>query len=140
MDSDQFVKRIREFTEFDRERSALLARTTLVTLGTRISPEEADDLAAQLPRSFAACLQHESAACRFGPDEFKRRVARILPLANDQAGPAVKAVFQVLAEAVSGGELRHVLRQLSADYQPLVGMATGHAASHHSGAPEHLQA
>jgi uncharacterized protein (DUF2267 family) len=130
MDAGQFVKRICERTGFDRERSGLLVRTTLVTLGTRISPGEADDLAAQLPNSFAGCLQHGSEPCRFGPDEFKRRVARIIPLATDQAGPAVKAVFGVLAEAVSEGELRQVLGQLGADYEPLAGMATGQAAQH----------
>jgi uncharacterized protein (DUF2267 family) len=129
VDSGQFVKRICELTGFDRPRSELLARTTLVTLGTRISPGEADDLAAQLPDSLAGCLQHESKPCRFGPDEFKRRVARILPLANDQAGPAVKAVFSVLAEAVSEGELRQVRGQLGADYEPLAGTATGQAAT-----------
>jgi uncharacterized protein (DUF2267 family) len=128
MNAGQFVKRICERTGFDRERSELLVRTTLVTLGTRISPGESDDLAAQLPGSLAGCLQHESEACRFGPNEFKRRVARIVPLANDQAGPAVQAVFGVLAEAVSEGELRQVLGQLGGDYAPLAGMGTGQAA------------
>ncbi len=129
MDSGQFLKRVSELTGFDRERSELLVRTTLVTLGTRIAPGEADDLAAQLPDSLGAALQHESEPSRFGPDEFKRRVARIVPLANDQAAAAIRAVFTVLGEAISDGERRQVLAQLGSEYEALVGMPTGQAAS-----------
>jgi len=125
MDAPHFVKRVAELTGFDRDRSELLVRTTLVTLGTRISAGEADDLAAQLPDALAATLLHESEPCRFPPKEFERRVARILPLANEQAAPAIRAVFTVLAEAVSEGELRQVLSQLGREYEKLVGMPTG---------------
>ena len=128
MDSGQFLNRVSELTGFDRDRSGLLVRTTLVTLGTRITAGEADDLAAQLPDALAACLQHESDPCRFDPGEFKRRVARIVPLANDQAAPAIRAGFTVLGEAVSEGELRQVLGQLGGEYESLVGMPTGQKA------------
>jgi uncharacterized protein (DUF2267 family) len=130
VDSGRFFNRVSELTDFPRDRSELLARTTLVTLGTRISAGEADDLAAQLPGSLGACLEHECEPCRFPPDEFKRRVARIVPLANEQAAPAIRAVFTVLAEAVSEGEMRQVLMQLGGEYESLVGMPTGqHAAA-----------
>lgn len=128
MDSGRFLNRVCELTGFDRDRSEHLVRATLVTLGTRISAGEADDLAAQLPGSFAACLQHESEPSRFGPAEFERRIARIVPLANDQAAPAIRAVFTVLGEAVSDGELRQVLAQLGGGYESLVGMPTGQKA------------
>ena len=129
MDSGRFIARVRELTGFDRDRSELLVRTTLVTLGTRIAPGEADDLAAQLPDMLGACVQHETDASRFPPDEFARRVARIVPLADDQARSAIRAVFTALGEAVSEGEVRHVLTQLGGDYAPLVGAPTGRAAA-----------
>ena len=125
MDAGRFIKRVEELSGLDRERAELTTRATLVMLGTRIDPGEADDLAAQLPDSLAACLPHEGEAERFGPDEFKRRVARIVPLANDQAPKAIRAVFTALSEAVTEGELRQVLGQLGADYEPLVGLPTG---------------
>ena len=56
-----------ELTGFDRDRSALLVRASLVTLGIRITAGEAADLAVQLPDAFAACLQHESEPARFKP-------------------------------------------------------------------------
>jgi uncharacterized protein (DUF2267 family) len=130
MNSQQFLDRVGDLTGFDRDRSEHLVRATLVTLGTRIAPGEADDLAAQLPGSLGACLQHEAEPCQFAPTEFERRVARIVPLANEQASSSVRAVFTVLAEAVSEGEMRQVLGQLGQEYESLVGMPTGqHAAS-----------
>jgi uncharacterized protein (DUF2267 family) len=120
---------VRELTGFDREHAELVVRATLVTLSTRITPGEADDLAAQLPDPLAACLPHEAAPSRFDPAEFKRRVARVVPLANDQAAPAIRAVFTVLSEAVSEGELWQVLAQLGAEYEALVGLPTGPGAA-----------
>lgn len=129
MDSDLLIKTVSEHTGFDRDRAALLLRTTLVTLGSRIAPGEADDLAAQLPETFAACVRNECNAERFGPDEFKRRVARIVPLATEQAGDAIGAVFAALTAAVSAGEMEHVYRQLGAAYEPLVMRTSAASAS-----------
>ena len=128
MDSRHFLGRVGELTGFDGDRAEHLVRATLVTLGTRISPGEANDLAAQLPDSLGACLEHDSEPSRFHPEEFQRRVARIVPLANDQAAPAIRAVFTVLSEAVSEGEMRQVLSQLGSEYERLVGMPTGRHA------------
>ena len=121
MDSARFLKRVCEETGFDRERAELLTRATLVTLGTRITANEAADLAAQLPDSLGICLQHDCEPCRFHPDEFKRRVARIVPLANEQAAPAIHAVLSVLEEAVTDGEWQDVLGQLGHEYRALAG-------------------
>lgn len=129
MDSGHFLRRVRETTGFDREHAEHVVRATLVTLSTRITPGEADDLAAQLPDWIAACLPHEAEPCRFDPVEFKRRVARVVPLTNEQAGPAIKAVFAVLNEAVTEGEMRQVLAQLGAEYESLVGLPTGPRAA-----------
>jgi uncharacterized protein (DUF2267 family) len=129
MDSVTFLKRIEELTGFDRERAERTARATLVMLGTRIDPGEADDLAAQLPGPLGACVPHEGHAERFKPDEFVRRVARVVPLHNDEAAAGVRAVFTVLDEAVSEGEMRQVRAQLGSEYERLVGAPTGQRAA-----------
>jgi uncharacterized protein (DUF2267 family) len=129
MDAPRFVKRVAELSGLDREHAERTIRATLVTLGTRIDPGEADDLAAQLPDWLGACLPHEGHAERFKPDEFARRVARLVPLHNDQAVPAIRAVFTVLEEAVSEGEMRQVRAQLGHEYERLVGAPTGQHAT-----------
>ena len=65
-----------------------------------------------------------------------RRVARVVPLSNEQVPQAVRAVFTVLREAVSEGELKDVLHQLGGDYTTLVGTPTGTLASAQDGAGE----
>ena len=125
MDAPTIRKHVAEQAGLDKEHAERALRATLVTLSTRLDPGEADDLASQLPDPWAACLRKEAKAERFPPDEFLRRIVHTVPLANDQARTAVRAVFAVLAEAVSTGELEDVRLQLDADYSALVGMPTG---------------
>lgn len=128
MDSATFLRRVSELKGLDKEHAERAVRATFLTLGTRIDPGEADDLAAQLPGSIGQCLPHEGAAERFPPSEFVRRVACVVPLSNEQARQAVPAIFAVLREAVTEGELEEVLGRLGSDYCRLVGMPTGPAA------------
>jgi uncharacterized protein (DUF2267 family) len=125
VDAPTIVRRVAELTGLDKEHAERALRVTLVLLGTRIDPGEADDLAAQLPETYKVFLHHETKAERFPPEEFLRRVVHLVPLTNQQARQAVHAVFTVLAEAVSEGELHDVLSQLDADYTGIVGMPTG---------------
>jgi uncharacterized protein (DUF2267 family) len=120
-----FVKRVAELSGFDKEIAERVVRATLLNLGTRIDAGEADDLAAQLPDAIGACLRHKGNAERFPPSEFVRRVACVVPLSNKQGPGAIRAVFTVLSEAVSEGELRDVVHQLGRDYTALVGAPTG---------------
>jgi uncharacterized protein (DUF2267 family) len=129
MDANRFRKRVEELTGFDHERAERAARAALVMLGIRIDPGEADDLAAQLPEPFAACVPHEGPAERFKSREFERRVARVVPLHNDQAPAAIRAIFTVLDEAVSEGEMRQVRAQLGHEYERLVGQPVGQQAT-----------
>jgi uncharacterized protein (DUF2267 family) len=122
------VRRLADATGLDREHAERALRATLVTLGTRIDPGEADDLAAQLPDPYAACLRHEWKAERFPPDEFQRRIVHLVPLTNEQARSEIRACFALLGEAVSEGELEQVRAQLAENYSGLVGMPTGAAA------------
>jgi uncharacterized protein (DUF2267 family) len=125
MDSPTFIKRVAELGGFDKAVAERVVRATLLNLGTRIDPGEAHDLAAQLPSAIGACLEHDWRAERFPPREFVRRVACVVPLSNEQAESAVRAVFTVLGEAVSEGELKDVRHQLGGDYARLVGAPTG---------------
>jgi uncharacterized protein (DUF2267 family) len=125
MDFPTFVKRVAELSGVDKEIAGRVVRATLLNLGTRIDPGEADDLAAQLPEAIGVCLRHKWKAQRFPPSEFMRRVACVVPLSNEQGTQAVHAVFTVLREAVSEGELKDVLHQLGGDYATLVGTPTG---------------
>ena len=85
MDSPTFVKRVAELSGVDKEIAERVVRATLLNLGTRIDPGEADDLAAQLPEAIGVCLRHAWKAQRFPPSEFMRRVACVVPLVTNRA-------------------------------------------------------
>ena len=90
MDSPTFVKRVAELIGFDKEIAERVVRATLLNLGTRIDPGEADDLATQLPEAIGVCLCHAWKTQRVPPNEFMRRVACVVPLGTEQ-GDALRA-------------------------------------------------
>jgi uncharacterized protein (DUF2267 family) len=105
----------------DYEHAERALRAFLVNLGTSLAAGEADDLAAQLPEPFAACVRHEIEPRPFPPEELIRRVVHTVPLTSDQARAAVQALFAILAEAVGAGRLDDLRVQLGAQYAELAG-------------------
>ncbi|WP_031470853.1 DUF2267 domain-containing protein [Sciscionella sediminilitoris] len=100
-----------------------LLDAVLGVLGQRITQDEASDLAAQLPVPLRApLLGHQADPERFGAAEFLRRVAEAQSMGHNEERlrAHVRAVFAVLVEAVSTGELADVLDQLPAEYEDLI--------------------
>jgi uncharacterized protein (DUF2267 family) len=93
---------------------------TLATLAERIAPQEASDLAAQLPAKLkTALLAAHAPAEDFSANEFLDRVAEREGVSRSEAYDHVRAVFNVLAEAVTGHELAHVREALPAEFDTL---------------------
>jgi uncharacterized protein (DUF2267 family) len=97
----------------DHEQAQRAIRATLATLAEYVSAKETRDLAAQLPRELKPMLaKRTSAGEPFPPKEFVRRVAAREQLSASEAFDRTRAVFDVLAEAVTAGELEDVLAEL----------------------------
>lgn len=125
MDADTFVDRTQRLLDTDtREDAADAVHATLRTLGEQLSPEEVDDLAAQLPDGIHDHLRHDAGGDPEGLDieSFYHKVGRRQsPQAQtDYAREQVRAVFTVLGEAISADELRAATAQLSKDYRELL--------------------
>lgn len=116
---DEFIQRVADRTGLSADRAEALTRATLITLGERISGGEAQDLASQLPKDLQSALTpSDELAEGFDLDEFVRRVkARAGTDDQDEARDGARAVFLTLGEAVTGGELRHVLSQLPEEFR-----------------------
>ena len=116
-----------ERSEASRGDAERATESTLATLGERITPEEATDLASQLPGELGVPLRR---AIRYPKDfsaaDFVNRVAERDGIAPNDADKRVRAVLATLGEAVSEGQLEHVLSQLPTDYLEL--MAGTHRA------------
>lgn len=126
-----FVKEVQRRAKLSSRGEAVGAiRSTLMTLAERLTPEECDDLAAQLTKEIAFYVRE--GAMNVGPklrfDEFIERVANRAELPVPLATYRARIVMEVLADAVSAGELRDVRAQLPRDYAPLFEAPSEHRA------------
>ncbi len=124
MQYQEFVNRVNERISTEAAGEAEIAiQATLATLGERITGGEAEDLASQLPAELQAQLTAENPrgeAEGFSLTEFYRRVTeREGALSAAEATDHARAVMAVLSDAVSGGELADIQRQLPEEFEPL---------------------
>ncbi|GAA4831691.1 DUF2267 domain-containing protein [Garicola koreensis] len=107
----------------DREMAAQVTQVVLADLGQRLTGDEAQNLADQLPEELKEPVIEHVAADPVvdDTDDFLRRVADHLGegVDPDQARTYVRAVFTTLAQAVSAGEIDNVRAQLPAGFGPL---------------------
>lgn len=90
----------------NREEAGQLAGSVLEVLAGRITPGEADDLAAQLPGPLAQAVRRgrREQAQSYGVQDFCQRVAERTGARPKTAEWDASAVLSTLADAVSGGE------------------------------------
>jgi uncharacterized protein (DUF2267 family) len=121
MDYSELIGRIEDMAGLDTEGAEQAVAATLTTLAERISEEEAEDLAAQLPGDVKARLMGAVGEGEvFSADEFIKRVAaREGGVPPDEARAHAEAVLVTLREAISGGEFEDILLQLPDDYLEL---------------------
>ena len=122
MKHDKFIKQVQAAAQLNSKEEAESAiRATLETLKERIVGDEASQLAAQLPQEIGKYLQgREGENGQFFPLlDFYQRVSEKEGLEPTAAAIHVRAVFSVLQEAVTPGELADVRANLSEDYEEL---------------------
>lgn len=127
MQHDEFIGKVQHEAQLDSRGAAeSAARATLETLAERLAGGEPSDLASQLPPELGLYLRRtegaqQGAADDYDAAEFCRRVAERSMAATDagEGADQAKAVFTVLAEAVSPGQLDHVRTQLPSDFGEL---------------------
>ncbi len=121
MEYSELLARIEDQARLDTEGAEQALSATLTTLAERISDEEAEDLASQLPGEVKAQLTGAVGGGElFAADEFIKRVAdREGGVPPEEARAHAEAVLITLREAISGGEFEDILLQLPDDYLEL---------------------
>lgn len=131
MQRNEFLTDVQDRAGLDTVAAAGTATdAVLTTLGRRIAPEEADNLAAQLPDSLAESVRSlaEEDPEAFGRDGFVDRVATKPDVDEGTAGDYLDAVGETLARAVSESELEDVRTRLPDDLsEPLRAPRSGDA-------------
>ncbi len=122
MQYDEFIGAVQNRARLATQgEAARAAEATLQTLAERLAGEESEHLVAQLPEELARRIQDESPGEdeSFSYDEFMARVAKREGVELSEATYHARAVIDVWREAVSPGQVDHVLTHLSDDYRPL---------------------
>jgi uncharacterized protein (DUF2267 family) len=124
MRHDEFLAQVRERGEYnDQKEAEEISLAVLSVLASRITGNEAKDLAAQLPEPLDGPMREaaDSAAETFGVNEFLERVAQLTGARPRTAEWDAGAVLSTLSEAISGGELNQIISQLPSGFAPLFG-------------------
>lgn len=117
----RMLQAVDKATGLERARSerALLIATCM--LCKRLTPDEARDLVAQLPSMLKPHLDQ----CLGGPDRavtrqtIEKELSRSLGITAENASQVIRAVFEVMADNVSPGQIEEVRGQLPEDMKLL---------------------
>ena len=119
MDHDTFIGTVQQRADLaSRGPADSATRATLSTLGERITGEEAEDIAAQLPMEVGRYLTDvEEHAQQFDVDAFADRVAERAEASEVEEEPTetAQAVVSVTVEATGTGLVQDVVSQLPQD-------------------------
>ena len=120
MDYARFITQVAGGSGLDGDRGDEATAAVLQTLAARISGEEAQDLAAQLPGELEPLLRDRGGGERFAADDFVDRVAAETGLDRESGERAIRAVLATVEEPVSGGAFADLVNELPRDYDRLV--------------------
>jgi len=120
MNYDEFIGQVQYRAELgSRGETVRATRATLKTLGERLQPDEADDLASPLPMEIDRFVAITDSGQSFGYAEFAERVAERAETDPPEAGFYAKVVMDVLDDAIPEGEREDVETQLPDDFDDL---------------------
>lgn len=120
MKHDEFVGRVQHRAELPtRGRAIRVTRAVLTTLGERLQPGEASDLAAELPLEIDWFIHDADSGQIFDYQHFIQRVAERANAEYADANYYAQVVVDVVSETTSENELDDVKDQLPEDYDDL---------------------
>lgn len=120
MTHDEFVGAVQNRAELASRGEAIRAtRAVLTTLGERLQPGEASDLAGPLPMEIDVFLQQADSGQLFDYEEFVQRVSERASADRADATYYAQVVVDVVDEAVPESELQDVTAQLPESYDDL---------------------
>ncbi|WP_049922260.1 DUF2267 domain-containing protein [Halopiger djelfimassiliensis] len=111
MDREALLQTVSDRTETDRESATDATQAVLTTLGERLSEDEAEDLAAQLPGDLSRDLVEGESGQRFPEAEFVSRIDQRMDTVDLDGEKAATTVLGTVLDAVDEGERAAVVAQ-----------------------------
>ena len=123
---DQMIKEVKDRAEIqDRAEAEWTTRVFLQGLCDRLTPDECEDLLAQMPEPLKSLVVVGEAPVPITARDFVEWMASELELTPEEATQRVRAVFDVLHEALTPGEFHDVVAQLPSGYAELIPALAG---------------
>jgi len=120
MQHDEFIGEVQNRCDLASRGEAIRAsRAVLTTLGERLQPGEASDLASPLPMELDFFLHDANSGQIFDYDQFVQRVSERANADPADANYYAQAIVDVTSETVQTSELQDVMGQLPDDYDDL---------------------
>lgn len=122
MQYEEFIDRVGQRAGLGSDAEAeRAARAVLTVLGEYLSGGEGPDLASQLPQGLAEILRQQppNRSMIFSLNDFVQMVGEEEGVDDEEALAHTRAVFGVLREAASEGEMEDVRRQFPSEFDPL---------------------
>ncbi len=136
---DEFIRNVQDGAGLtSKEPAEAATRATLEVLSGRLTQQEANDLAAQLPEELKGVLSARAPQLeKLSLDEFVAQVQRIAGIDDrTETERCIRAVMGTLTESVTGGEIADVLSRNSPGVRrplgasvPVGGLATPRGGS-----------
>jgi uncharacterized protein (DUF2267 family) len=117
-DAEEFVRRVAEREGVDVPTAERHVAAVFVALDRTVSRQEVDDLVAELPSDFLRLLARGPAVEIVSVETFLDTVAAHAPVDREGAERAAKAVLEVLAERIAGGEVEDLMLHLPRELHP----------------------
>ena len=121
MQHNNFIKEVKERCGFESRETAIKAtRSALDVLSKRLINEEAEHLKAQLPDEMKSYISiHDGGVEKLTLREFFERIGEEEGTDPVEAEKHSRIVFEVLSEAITSGEIRHIKDSLPKEYDEL---------------------
>ncbi len=130
MNYAQFIEQVRDCAQLDsKEQAEKITVAALETLGERLSRQERNDLAAQLPPELKKMLNRRPTTDRFSLEEFYNRFGARAGLTYGDAVKQSHEVMRVMCQAAASRELDDILAEFPDEYLELFGKAPQSPAS-----------
>jgi len=122
MTKDEFLSAVQERLGLvDKEEAETAVRSVLAATADRLTPEEANDLASQLPHEFAEFIRRRTGGVqKMDYETFISRIQHDLDLESpEQAERVARGVLSVVRDAVGEGEWQDVVSQMPMDMKEM---------------------
>ena len=111
----ELVKQVMNYTGFSDAESEQALRLFIRKLATRMTEEEREDFASQLPETLANIALEPDTTETWGANEFIQQFVEAEDIEEGRAKKQIYAVWQALKDALTPGEIKDIRAQMPGD-------------------------